>query len=206
MADLLCTIAQVKARAGITDSSDDAMLTEMATEVSGWIEAYTGRRLAPDNAATYVFDTKAGTVLNIPYGVRSVTSMGVAQTHQPDTGGVYTTIPAADIILRPKVQDGPIGWPFTSVRITRGKLAGTVSTFSTCENGCTITGNFGFATVPPDIESVAIDAVVTAYSTRGNGASGVIGADAFAGPPWSQYFSKGSPQRGTLDRYAVSGF
>jgi hypothetical protein len=74
------------------------------------------------------------------------------------------------------------------------------------DNGCTITGNFGFAATPDDIQSVAIDAVVTAYTTRQDGASGVIGADGFAGPPWSQFFSKGSPQRGTLDRYAVSAF
>lgn len=204
MADLLCTIAQVKTRAGITDTADDAMLTEMVTEVSAWIEAYTGRKLAPDNAATYVFDTVAGYSLYVPYGIRSITSMGVASGHQPDSGGTYTTVAAAGILLRPKSQDGPIGWPYTQVRLARA--GATVARFSDAENGCTITGNFGFASTPADIESVAIDAVVTAYSTRGNGTSGVVGADGFSGPPWSQYFSKGSPQRGTLDRYAVSAF
>ena len=206
MADLLCTIAQVKARANITDSTDDAMLTEMVTEVSAWIENYTGRKLAADNAATYVFDTVYGWTLRIPYGIRSITSMGVAQTHQPDAAGTYVTVPAADILLRPKVQDGAIGWPFTEVRITRRTPTGTVTMFQTCENGCTITGNFGFAATPPDIESVCIDAVVTAYSLRGDGTSGVVGAEAYSGPPWSSFFGRGSPQRGTLDRYAVPSF
>ena len=206
MADLLCTIAQVKARIPITDSADDAMLTEMVTEISAWIENFTGRKLAPDNAATYTFDTVAGYTLRIPYGIRSVTSMGVAQTHQPDTGGTYVTIPAADQLLRPKVQDGPIGWPFTRIDLTRGTLAGSVRTFASAQNGCTITGNFGFAAVPPEIESIAIDAVVTAYTTRQDGASGVIGAEGWSGPPWSAFFGRGSPQRSTLDRYAVSAF
>jgi len=206
MADLLCTIAQVKARIPITDTADDAMLTEMVTEVSGWIENYTGRKFAPDNAATYVFDTVKGYDLLVPYGVRTITSMGVAQSHQPDAAGTYTSVPSGDILLRPKVQDGPIGWPFTRVQISRGTRTGTTAMFANADNGCTITGNFGFATVPPEIESVAIDAVVTAYTTRQDGASGVIGADGFSGPPWSQFFGRGSPQRGTLDRYAVSQF
>ena len=206
MTDLLCTIAQVKARVPITDSADDAMLTEMVTQVSAWISAYTGRKLAPDNAATYTFDTVAGYDLLIPYGVRSITSMGVAQSHQPDTGGTYVTVPAGDILLRPKAQDAPQGWPFTRVQISRGVRTGATAMFANADNGATITGNFGFAATPDDIASVCIDAVVTAYTTRQDGASGVIGADGFAGPPWSQFFSKGSPQRGTLDRYSVSAF
>jgi hypothetical protein len=206
MADLLCTIAQVKARLSVSDTTDDAMLTEMVTEVSAWIANFTGRKFAPDAGKTFTFDTRAGYVLRIPYGVRAITSMGVASTHQPDSGGVYTTVPAGDILLRPKAQDAPQGWPYTQVQISRGARTGTVSQFADAANGCTITGDFGFAATPPEIESIAIDAVVTAYTDRSNGTSGVVGADGFAGPPWSQYFSKGSPQRGTLDRYAVSAF
>jgi hypothetical protein len=200
----LCTRDQVKTRlfpAGPTDTNDDGLIDELIAQVSDWIEDYTHRKLCPDDGATYVFDTEAGYVMHIPRGIRAVTSMGVATlSHQPDTGGTYTTIPAGDILLRPKAQDAPGGWPYTQVRISRAHT-GTVGTFATIENGCTITGNFGFAATPPAIQAVAIDAVVAAYQSRKSGASGVIGAEDSAVVPWVRFFSKGSPQRATLDRY-----
>lgn len=208
MADKLCTKDQVKARlfpAGPADTSDDTLIDELIDQVSDWVGHYTGRKLVPDDAATYVFDTLAGYVLRIPTGIRSITSMGVAVTHQPDAGGTYTTVPAGDRMLRPKAGDLPVGWPPTQVRFSRGTLSGTVSAFGTIENGCTITGNFGFAATPPDVQAVVIDAVVAAYQNRKNGASGVIGADDQAIAPWVRFFSKGSPQRGTLDRYSFVG-
>lgn len=203
MADQLCTIAQVKARlTGFSagDVTDDTMLTEIVNEVSAAIQNYCGRKLVPDNAATYVFDTESGQTLRIPYGIRTITSMGVAQTHQPDAAGTYVTIPAADILLRPKAIDAPIGWPFFEVRITRGTKTGTVAYFARADNGCTITGNFGFAATPDDIQSVAIDACAVAYAIRGNPSSYIIGPD---DTPISPYFAKNSRQTQTLNRYAV---
>lgn len=200
----LCTIAQVKARlfpAGTTDTSDDTLFTELVNECSAWIEDYTGRKLGPDNAATYIFDTAAGSVLRVSRGIRTITSMGVSTSHQPDAAGAYTTIPAADRLLRPKAADLPEGWPATEVHIGRGTLAGTVRYYGSYQNGATIAGDFGFAAVPASIESVAIDAVVAAYQSRRNGASSVMGADDMAMPPWNHFFGRGSPQRGTLDRY-----
>jgi hypothetical protein len=205
--DRLCTVGQVLSRliqAGQpTDNADDELLDDLIVQVSDWIQHYTGRKLVPETGVTYVFDTFLGYVLHVPRGVRAITSMGVASTHQPDSGGAYTSIPAADQLLRPKAVDLPTGWPATQVWISRGSLAGTVTSFSTAQNGCTITGDFGFAQTPPDIQAVAIDAVVAAYQARKLGTSGVIGADDLAIVPWSQYFGKGSPQRQTLDRYLV---
>ena len=210
MADQLCTTAQVKARlqtsaGGVTfTAADDTLISELIDQVSSYIEHVTGRKFVADNAATYVFDTIEGTTLRIPYGIRAITSMGVNnQSHQPDSAGTYTTIPAADRLLRPKAQDAPIGWPFFEVRITRGTLTGTVSRFGRIDNGCTITGDFGFATTPPDIQGVALDASVAAYQNRKAGASGVIGADGSPIIPWANFFMRGSPQRSTLDRYSV---
>jgi hypothetical protein len=200
MADQLCTTAQVKLRvfpAGVTDTADDVLISELIDQVSAWIQSYTGRKFVPDNAATYVFDTQAGYVLYVPRGIRLITSIGYASlSHQPDSGGVYTTLAAADYLLRPRPPAD--GWPYTEVHLSRA----TTRVFGTIENGVTITGNFGFATTPLDITAVCIDAVVAAYNVRKMGASGVIGVDEIAVPPWSQFFGKGSPQRGTLDRYA----
>lgn len=203
MADQLCTTAQVKARLfpnGTTDTSDDTLISELIDEVSAWIEGYTGRKLVPEVAATYVFDTQYGSVLRIARGIRTVTTLGVASTGQPDTGGTYTTVTAADILLRPKAVDLPEGWPAFEVQIAIAHT-GTVARFANAQNGATITGNFGFAAIPKDIEAVAIDATVAAYNSRKNGASSTMGADDMALPPWSKFFGRGSPQRGTLDRY-----
>ena len=208
MADQLCTPTQVKNRlqnaaAGVTFSAtDNTTISEMIDELSDFIQDYTHRKLVPEVGATYVFDTQFGYVLHIPRGIRTITSMGVNSTvHQPDSGGSYTTIAAADRLLRPKAGDLPIGWPPTEVRFSRGTLAGTIARFGTIENGCTITGDFGFAATPPAIQAVAIDAVVAAFQSRKMGASGVMGAEADAIVPWSQFFGRGSPQRQTLDRF-----
>lgn len=206
MVDQLATTAQVKARlfpAGPADATDDALISELIDQVSDWIAHYTGRKLVPEPAATYVFDTVAGYVLHVPRGIRVITSMGVALTGQPDTGGTYTAIPAADRLLRPKAVDNGLAGPYTEVHISRGALAGTIAAFGNVQNGATITGDFGFAAIPADIAAVTIDAVVAAYQSRKNGASSVLGADDSALAPWVRFFSKGSPQRGTLDRYKV---
>lgn len=204
MADQLVTIAQVKSRlfpAGTADASDDALLTELVEQLSDWIEDYTHRKFVAVTSTTYTFDTARGTVLRIPIGVRAITLLEVNnQAHQPDSGGAYTTVPAADYLLRPKAQDAGIGWPFTEVRIARA-ATGSIRHFGTVENGARVTGTFGFATVPPAIQAVAIDAVVAAYNTRKGGASGVMGADDTTISPWNTFFTKGSPQRATLDRF-----
>lgn len=204
-ADQLCTLAQVTARlqssaGGVTfTAADNTLINELIDQVSDWVQHYTGRKLVPVTSTTYQFDTLAGYVLRIPIGVRSVTALGVNSTaHQPDTGGSYTavTVPT-NILLRPSIGELPVGWPATEIHLSRAVTA----VFGTIENGASVTGTFGFAATPPDITAVVIDAVVTAYQNRKNGASGMLGADDTALLPWVSFFSKGSPQRGTLDRY-----
>lgn len=199
MADQLATLSQVKARITISDTDDDALISELIDQVSAWVQGYTGRKFLPETGVTYVFDTAYGSVLSIPRGIRAVTSLGIATlSHQPDSGGVYTTITSANILLRPASGDRAPGWPATEIRLSRA----STYVYGTIENGAIVTGDFGWSATPLDIQAVVIDAVVTAYNVRKMGASGVIGADDIAIPPWSQFFSRGSPQRGTLDRYA----
>ena len=209
MADQLCTTAQVKLRilpAGVTDTDDDALISELIDQVSDYIQQYTGRRLVPIASTDYLFDTISGYVLRVPIGIRAITFMGVNNlAHQPDSGGTYVTVTAADYLLRPKVQDLPPGWPFTEVWLSRGTLTGTIGSFGNVQNGCKLTMTAGFAATPPDIQGVAMDATIAAYQARKLGTSGVIGANEGALTPWSDYFSWGSPQRATLDRYRYMG-
>lgn len=206
MADQLATTAQVKTRLGITDAVDDSLISELLDQVSDYCQNFTGRKLVPVASTTYVFDTTYGPTLRLgALGIRSVTSMGVAQTHQPDSAGTYISVPTADILLRPKAQDATNGWPYQEVWLSRGILSGTTRNFADAQNGCTITGTFGFAVTPPEIVSVTIDAVVAAYQARKNGASGVMGSEDGALVPWSNFFGKGSSQYWTLSRYRYVG-
>lgn len=208
MSDQLTTTAEVKARiftAGTVDTDDDALISSLIDQVTAWIQTYVGRRLVPEAGATYTFDTQDGYVLRIPKGIRAVTTLGVATTHQPDSGGSYTTVPASDFLLRPLAADRVEGWPATEIRFSRGTLSGTIPRFYRADNGARIVGDFGPAAVPLDIAAVCLDAVVSAYMNRKDGASGVIGADDTALPPWARFFSRGSPQRATLDRWRFVG-
>ena len=209
MADQLVTTAQVKARlqssaGGVTfTAADDTLISELIDQVSDWVQHYTGRRLVPVGSATYIMDTQAGYVLRFPMGIRAISAFTInTAAHQPDSGGSYpTTVTSSQYLLRPSPADLPVGWPATEIRLSR---ASTV-VFGSIENGASLTCTAGFATVPPDIQAVALDAVVAAFQNRKSGASGVIGAEGYAVFPWSQYFSKGSPQRMTVERYRYPG-
>lgn len=199
MADQLCTLAQVKARIRATDANDDVLLGELIDQVSDWIEDTTHRALVPQAGATYYVDTAPGSVIWIRRGIRVVTTLSIAATDQPDDGsGAYIAVAAADIILRPASIDRRIGWPATAILI---KSATGTGRLSAALNGAKIVGDFGFAATPPAIQSVAIDAVVAAYTARGRPASSAIGADDTAVFPWATFFSRGSPQRATIERY-----
>lgn len=191
----LCTTAQVKTAMRIPDATDDAYISSLIDGVSEWIEEYTGRKLTAEAATTYIVDTVDGGRIELPRGIRTITTLGLASSDQPDTGGTYTTVAAADVLIRPSAAMRKPGWPGTFVLIRNG--AGRRGYL----NGASILGDWGFAATPAAISQVAIDAVSAAYQARRVGASGVIGADDAASTPWSSYFAWGSPQRQTLMRY-----
>lgn len=178
MADQLTTTAKVKARLNITDAAQDALISEIIDQVSDEIAVFTSRKLVPDNAATYYLDTRVGHILNIPYGIRSVTSMSVAATDQPDDGtGTYLAVTATTILLRPVPIERRPGWPATQLRLTSSPLDVRVP-FRTAANGAKIVGDFGWATTPPAIERIATAAAVAEYLDRKrSGKRGAEGLD-----------------------------
>lgn len=177
MADQLVTEAQVNRRLNIGDAVDQAMVVEIIEEVSDEIQHFCRRKLVPDNAATYTFDTALGHTLQIPRGIRSVTSMSIAATDQPDTGGVYQAVAAAAILLRPLPAELRPGWPPTEIRLLYSPID-TRLPFRTAANGATITGNFGFAATPPVIQRIALQAIVAEYlDRRAGGSRGAEGID-----------------------------
>ena len=199
MADQVCTLAQVKARLTIADATDDALIGELIDEVTDWLQDVTKRKLVPEAGGQYLFDTSAGSVINVPRGIRAISLLAVGARDQGDTIGSWqaaATIPAAEFVLRPSPVNRRPGWPAYQVLIL-----GTTGRLGNYLNGAFIEGDYGFATTPPAIQGVAIDAVVAAYRTRKAGASNVIGSERSTVVPWSSYFADGSPQRATVDLY-----
>jgi hypothetical protein len=199
VADQVVTLAQVKARLEVTDVTDDALIGELIDELTDWLQDVTGRKLVPEAGATYYVDTAPGSVIPVRRGIRAVTSLSIAAADQPDVGsGAYTAVTAADVLIRPAAINRKPGWPGEFILIKGSTGTGRLSQ---ALNGAKIVGDFGFATVPPVIQGVALDAIVTAYTSKRGGASDVIGADGIQIYPWAKYFSAGSPQRATVMRY-----
>lgn len=199
MPDQLVTLAQVKARlfpTGLVDATDDTLIGELNDQVTDYVQELTGRHFIAEVAASYVVDTAAGSVIEVRRGIRAVTSLSVASSDQPDTGGVYTAIAAADILLRPSSIDRRPGWPATRILIR-----GSAGRLATALNGAVIVGDFGFAAVPPTVQAIALDAIVTAYTARQAGDSDAVGSEASPLAVWARYFAPGTVQRATLERY-----
>lgn len=200
MADQLCTLAAVKTRLRIADVNDDVLLGSLIDDVSDWIQDATARKLVPQNAATFVVDTIAGSEIYVRRGIRTVTTLKIADTDQPETGGAWaTTIPPSSIALRPGSLERAEGWPADTILIL-----GSTPQLRTGINRAQIVGDFGFAATPPAIVEVAINAVVAAYGTRGKPASAVIGVGDRVVFPWATFFTDGSPQAKTIARYRSS--
>ena len=177
MADMVCTIAQVKARLDITDATHDALLTEIVEQVTDELEQFTGRKLVPEAAATYVVDTGLGHRIPFPLGIRSVTSVGIAHTDQPDAGGTYTAVTLADVLLRPATADRRPGWPATEILLKSGPIDTRIPLRSAA-NGARIVGDFGFNPVLPGVARIGITASVAEYLDRRQaGSAGAGGID-----------------------------
>lgn len=203
MADQLVTLAQIKARifpTGLVDATDDTLLGELNDQITDLIQEFTGRKFVSADNVTYVVDTKAGSVIEFPRGVRNVDALAIATNDQPDTGGTYTAVAAADILLRPTAAERRPGWPATRILIR-----GTVARLVTALNGAQLTVDEGFASVPPSVQAIALDAVATAYRARQAGDSDTIGADASPLAVWARYMVEGTVQYATLSRYRAGG-
>lgn len=199
MADQLVTLAQIKARLNIAvgDTTDDVLLGELNDQAADFIQELTRRKFVPEAGVTYLLDTRPGSLIRIQRGIRTVTSLGLATSDQPDDGsGTYTAVTAADILLRPSAVSRRPGWPATEIWIR-----GNAGRCSLALNGARIVGDFGFAAVPPTVQAVALDAIGAAYTAKEAGDSDAIGADASPVAVWARMFGPGTTQRETLNRY-----
>lgn len=194
---LLCSLYDVQQELGVSyatpgsptaaESNRDEILLEKIRQVSYEIERYCGRWLAPRptnpaSTKTLLFDverpfwTRELTLSSEQriVGIRTLSALGVATVSQPETGGTYTSATVADVLLRPRpTADGP-----ASRIVFNYPATGAISTFWPGYNTVSVTGSFGPAEVPPDIQAVATIAAVRRFSGKGTGAPTVsLGPD-----------------------------
>lgn len=210
-AGLLCSLYDVQQEliTGTisTDANRDELILEKIRQVSSEIEGYCGRWLAPrptNPASTATLNFDVGCYSRAFYlvndfrvtGIRTLSTLAIATTSQPETGGTYTNATLADVLLRPRpVADGPA----TSL-VFSDRPTGAVSWFYPGYNTVQVTGSFGPASVPADIQSVAIMAAVRRFAGKGSGAPTVsLGPD--GGVVLLTNFSPDMMK--TLDRYRV---
>lgn len=199
----LCTLANVKLAVfptSYTDTTDDATLQLYIDAVTGEVAEYTGRQFVTDASATdYYFDIgRPSKSLYVASGVQSVTALSFATTSQPASGGTYTAITAAHVLLRPLLADRRAGFPADTIvvsdlntQVSAGFYVGynTVKATMTC----------GFAAVPAEIERMALACVVRRWQARKGGQLDSIGASDFGGPALRFMAPE---EKALLDRYA----
>lgn len=209
-AGYLCSVYDLKQRLGTTSSADDELLLEIIREVSDDIEDYVGQWLAPrptdpTDTMTLVFDVPGDYLwwprrsVALEYsgkrvGIRSFTSAGYASTSQPDTGGTFTSIPAASLVIRPRPASTDPGLRLEFLATGSGGF------FWTGQNTITVTGSFGPASVPPRIQSVALAMATRRYMGKETAAAAIgLGPDGGV-----KLLGDISPaMRNTLDRMRV---
>lgn len=200
----LTTLAAVKLAifpTGATDTNDDTILTSYLTALTQEVQEYTHRQFITDAAPTvYLFDVEdhgPARSVYVPKGVQSVASLGFATASQPDDGsGTYTTVTAANVLLRPRVQDRRPGFPADTIQVSDLDLT---TRFYPGFNTIKVTMTCGFAAVPADIERLAVAVIVRRWQARKGGQADIIGASDFGGPMLR--FTSGE-ERELLDRYS----
>jgi hypothetical protein len=146
--NLYTTVAALKSRLGITDTTDDTILTNVLTGVCRAIDAHTGRWFWRDTTATTRYYTPKWSDLLYTDPIVSVTYL------YTDTAGDWTwatTWAATDYSLQPFNASND-GWPYEYIKLPPN---GNYS-FSAAEKYVKITGIFGWPSVPYPIAEAAL--------------------------------------------------
>lgn len=173
-------LANVKSRLGITDTTDDTVLTEICNETNQMVEEFTGRVLAPLTYTNALFDGynafEDGRCLLIPFGILTVTTLETASY----TGGPFQTVPATDYFIRPTAQERLPSEPgyelwMTDIPSASNQIPYFLSGFANVR----LNGTGGWAATPDDVTMVAENYAVALYRARGAGGSDefTLGAD-----------------------------
>jgi hypothetical protein len=202
-AGLICSVYDVQQELGDTLTANDREnVIEKIRQVTVAIEGMTGRWFVPrplSGTATYRVGTSGLQRIRFAKGIRSVTSLGIASSNQPASGGTYSLASASDYWLDPPEMDRDAGWPATGIILnSTSSLRLSYASF-----GAEIVGAFGWDAVPADIQGVAVRAIVRRYIGKGGG-----GVSVAVGPSGTEFLlpDMSGADRATLDYYRAVSF
>jgi hypothetical protein len=194
-AGLICSVEDVEQETGDTfDANERESVIDKIRQVTTAIEGYTNRWFIPrplSGDTTYRFHSSYGRKLHIPKGIRSITTLGISNSNQGETGGSFTAT-TGYYLDPPEWERGE--WPALFVR-----FADTASgRFWDATYGVEITGQFGFAHVPYDIQGVAVNVVIRKLLGKSGGGAAVV-----TGQAGSEFLLSGMApdDRDTIERY-----
>lgn len=168
------TLGGVKRRMEITDTNDDDVLLDIIADVNLDVEDMTGRAIGPITISDELIDghdaIEDGRCLVYPRGIRSVTKLEVAAS----TGADFSTVPAADIYLRPSGYVRQPDWPAFEIWMTDSPSAtNAIPYFPPGIDNVRLNGLGGWAAIPSTLVSAAeVTVARTFLSNRGGFAEG----------------------------------
>jgi hypothetical protein len=152
---MIVTLAEMKAYLGITDSSQDAFLTEQLTFINEAVESYCARKF---DLATYT--------QKFHYDDYRKSIKSLELYHYPLVS--VTEIKEDDV-----VQD------LADYRVHNptGKITANTGFFSSCQSIVEVTYQAGYSTIPATIKNVVYSVVEERYNRKQAGISLNFGAD-----------------------------
>ena len=164
LGDPYATLAELKLRLTITDTVDDARLTEAMGTASRGIEGYCGRQFNKQTGATArVFYPKTSHRA-VVHDFWTTASLVIA-TDTGDDGTYETTWAAGDYQLEPLdgVVDGEPGWPQWEIHAVGGRTFPTRSRRPPIQ----VSAQWGWNAVPAPVHEAALVAGEEAFKLKG---------------------------------------
>lgn len=158
----LTTLSAVREHLQISDGTDtdsDALLTSLITAASDLITHYTGRRFQPtQDAAEKVFAYSGRGVVSFePWVLRSLDSVQIdTDTSSP------TTLSSDTYALRPL---GSLDGIYTRLHISGYGVTESLTDDAPAEREITITGDWGYSSVPTPVARACILTVASMFSS-----------------------------------------
>jgi hypothetical protein len=151
LGDDLITLAQLKTRLGVSDTTDDTLFTNVIRAATSGINHACGRDFQQAASVSARRYRPIACDMVITHDFHTTTGL-IVKTDDGDDGTYETTLSSADYELDPidGIVNGQTGWPYTAIRLVNGSrfphgLRHTVQ----------VTAAWGWAAVPASITEAA---------------------------------------------------
>jgi hypothetical protein len=143
------------------DTTYDTLLGDLITSCSREVDRLTQSQFDLSSGIVRLFDGKGTKVLILPKpGFQTVSQLRIKVGGE---SGTWTVVSSSDYYLDPATR--PAGEP--ARWITLAASPASVSRFDTGKRTVEVTGDQGWATIPPEIATVVLEEVVQSWRSRG---------------------------------------